>query len=133
MAEEQPQSLMLHTHPVYGSYTLGWKSLQNVGFPLYEVNEHSQVRNVQTGLLLKPTAIGQVCLACAGKKQRQMKLVYHLTLLAFFPDEPPNESVDHISEDHDDHFLENLQWCTKRYNSEKSHKLQTRNTGPAQS
>src|SRR5579872_1762436 len=98
-------------HPVYGSYTPGWKSLVRAGFPVYEVNEHSQVRNVKTGLPLKPNAVGQVAV-CSADKTRQMKLVYHLSLLAFFPDEPPNENVDHIDEDHDNHFLENLQWCT---------------------
>ena len=56
-----------------------------------------------------------------NSKDRTKRRIYRLALQAFFPKVSPNETVDHIDEDHTNNFLENLQWMSRRNNSSKGH------------
>ena len=114
-------------HPTlgYGLYEEGWKTIPD--FPDYEVNHFSQVRNIKTKKILKP-AEQRVRL------NKVMKLIYHLSLVTFFPHIIPLETVDHIIEqDRNNNHINNLQWMMRTDNSKKSTILQIRNSGPASS
>jgi len=116
-------------HPKYGPYQPGWKTIP--GFPKYEVNEYSQIRNKTTQCLIQRTPqTNQVGLRTAQGTYRFF-LVYHLTLLVFFPHIEKQETVDHTDENRDNHFIENLQWCSYAENTRKSCSLRPRKSGPA--
>lgn len=107
-------------HPKYGEYTPGWKTIP--GYPRYEVNEFSVVRNIQTGKVLRATE-SRVRVYVAAY-QTTMKRIYHLSLLAFFPEQAPKESVDHLDNNYKNNFIENLWWCTRSENSARQNPTQ---------
>ena len=111
-------------HPTYGQYEGVWKTIP--GFPKYEVNDVSDVRNKKTKRLLKPSKQHhQVGLSDENNKKHNVR-VYHASLMAFFPDIPRLKTVDHIDENHLNHNLSNLQWSTRGDNSRKSNLLRPR-------
>lgn len=119
------------THPVYGKFQKGWRLCRDKDqeYPLYEVNEQCQVRNKNSGQVLKPNRQQRVSLYV--DKQEFMRRVYQLCLCSFFPSVPTKETVDHIDENHGNSTLTNLQWLSQREQNQKSHRLQPRNNGPA--
>jgi len=130
----------LQLHPIfdresklfYGFWRKGWYDVKDYEL-LYEVNHDVQVRNKTTGRILKPNKNDQVKLH-DGKGNISEKRVYHLVLEAFFPHIPRNgRTCDHIDENHHNHQINNLQWLTPTQQNIKSHQLQPRNNGPAQS
>lgn len=82
-------------HLTYGQYEVAWKTIP--GFTKYEVNDTSNVRNKKTKQVLKPSTIQQVHLSDENNKLHNVR-VYRASLMAFFPDIKPSESVDHIDE-----------------------------------
>jgi hypothetical protein len=103
-----------------------WKQIPQ--FPNYEANEWSQIRNRKTQRILAPNPFQQVKLSHNGKKTN--KQVYHLSLMAFFPELEPQETVDHIIEgDTSNNHISNLHWLSRRDNSRKSNFLHPRRPG----
>lgn len=123
---------MSNIHPVYGQWESGWKVVN--GFEKYEVNHLSEVRSRRTQKLLVPSKRAHVNIFDAHGR-RHNKFVYHLTLATFFPNVPRNNlDVDHIDENHDNHYINNLQWLSRSENSRKSSKLRpNKSNGPARS
>jgi hypothetical protein len=109
-------------HPLYGAYTPGWKTLA-APFDTYEINEYGKVRNRKTQHIMKERR-HTVLFRAHGKKYE--KAVYRLVLLTFFPEVLSNETVDHIDENSENHFVENLQWLTRAANTAKSNQLRPR-------
>jgi len=114
-------------HPVYGEYKSGWKVIPN--FPNYQVNEFSEVRNIETKKILKYDPNFQVRLV--EGKEKYNRFIYHLCLLTFFPHVERNgRTVDHIAElDRSNNHIENLQWLTMKEQLKKSNQLQPRKNG----
>ena len=103
-----------------------WKVIPQ--FPNYEANEWSHIRNKKTKRILRPNRQQQVKLHQNGKPYA--RYVYHLSLLAFFPDIPPQETVDHIIEkDTTNNHISNLRWLSQRDNSRKSNFVNPRRPG----
>lgn len=119
-------SIEYKTHPLYGKYPVNvWVPVY--GFPKYEVNNMSQIRNSKTKEMLKIANRERVCLR-TDKNERKVQAVYRIALLSFFPDIQPLETTDHINENHYDHEISNLQWLSNIENSKKSGKLKPRKT-----
>ena len=117
-------------HPIYGLYEPGWVGIP--GFSKYEVNDMSEVRNKKTKDVLKATKSKQVGLFDENSKRHYFQ-VYHLSLLAFFPNVMRLETADHIDENNQNHDLSNLQWLHRAGNSGNSSKsvnLRPRANGP---
>ena len=120
-------------HPIYGPYEPGW--IEIPGFSKYEVNDMSEVRRKQTRRIRKVTVNKQVGLLDDNSKRHMVK-VYHLSLLAFFPNVMRLETADHIDENNQNHNLSNLQWLPNSgssSNTSKSNNLRPRASGPKQS
>lgn len=116
----------------YGHWEPGWKPV--VGYEeFYEVNHMSQVRNKNTGKILKPKSDHSLCLY-DDKRKKYYKFTYHLVLESFFPHIPRNNrTCDHINENHDHQHIDNLWWLTSKQQMIKSHKLKPRKNHIARS
>ena len=76
--------------------------------------------------MLKPHKQHQQVYLSDGNNKLHKVRVYHVSLMAYFPDIPRSETVDHIDENHLNHNLSNLQWSTRADNSRKSRLLRPR-------
>lgn len=101
-----------------------WKEIE--GFEgLYEVSTKGNVRNIRSGRILGGYYINQ------GYKLVDLKgkpyLIHRLVALAFIPNPNKFPEVNHKNERKDDNNVDNLEWCTKSYNTNySSHKRSCR-------
>lgn len=107
-------------HPLYGPYQPGWREC--AGFPDYEINEYSQIRNIKTQKLFQ----GKDTVGLTKNGKRYFLRCYKLCLLSFFPHVTPKATVDHIDECWKNHFVENLQYLSFGENTAKSNRLRKR-------
>lgn len=84
----------------------------------YEVSNTGQVRNVKTGRILKQqierNGYCRVCLCKNGF--RKLFLVHRLVAYAFIPNPNNLPEVNHKDECKTNNRLDNLEWCTGKYN-----------------
>lgn len=99
-----------------------WKVIQD--FPNYEVSNLGQVRNIVTGRVLKPYVnLGggkgyyKVRLTSKPRQSKQF-FVHRLVAEAFIPKEKEEYTdVNHIDENKLNNVVDNLEWCTRSYNT----------------
>lgn len=93
-----------------------WRPI--VGFEgLYEVSNTGQVRN-HRGKLLRPGLDHQgylKCVLCKGGKTKTI-YIHRLVAQAFIPNPMYLKQVNHKDEDKSNNNVDNLEWCTARYN-----------------
>lgn len=116
-------------HPVYGKYWMyRWIPIKEWPYEMMIVNNRQQpclIRGIATERCIKFSS-NRACLSQNGTKQYFD--VFKLMLKTCFPNVPENETVDHISNDHTDNRLFNLQWLSRSDNSKKN-KNQCRKRG----
>ena len=80
----------------------------------YEVNNEGQVRNVKTRRLLKQflSHNGYLKVSLGGKN----RMIHRLVALAFLPNPNNYPFINHKDEDKKNNSVENLEWCTAKYN-----------------
>lgn len=110
-----------------------WRSLDFLGYPDYQVSDLGNVRSMKTGhgrtaewKILKPKKMGLagkgmnqhlgVVLCKTGEKHRYMQ-VHRLVAMAFLPNPNDYPCVNHKDENPFNNRLDNLEWCTVRYNT----------------
>jgi hypothetical protein len=102
------------------------------GYSNYEVSNLGNVRNTNTGRILKPqihkNGYHQVNLSKKGKLKS--KKVHKLVANAFLKKVDGKIYVDHINNDKRDNRSENLRFCSSSENS-KNRSISTRNTSGA--
>lgn len=85
----------------------------------YEVRPNGEVINTKTGRVLKgqknSSGYMQVCL-CKNGKQKTFK-VHRLVAEAFIPNPDNLLEINHRDEDKTNNTVENLEWCTRKYNN----------------
>ena len=85
----------------------------------YEVSSNGLVRNKTTKHILKPQTINSGYLTitiCLDNKRRKGMLIHRLVAIAFIPNENNYPEVNHKDEDKTNNNVENLEWCTSKYN-----------------
>lgn len=85
----------------------------------YEVSSDGLVRNKTTKHILKPSYINSGYLIvgiCLDNKRRKKFLIHRLVVMAFIPNINNYPEVNHKDENKTNNNVENLEWCTSKYN-----------------
>ena len=90
-----------------------------VGFENYEVSNLGKVRNIKSGIMLKPWITKDGYLRhCLYKHNKRKNLLLHRIIATAFIDNPGKKpQVNHIDENKLNNDLRNLEWCTERENA----------------
>lgn len=84
----------------------------------YEIDNHGVIYSVKSGKVLKQTDYGskylQVSLCKDGR--RKVVNVHRLVATAFIPNPDNLPQVNHKDENKHNNNVENLEWCTAKYN-----------------
>ena len=89
------------------------------GFENYEVSNLGKVRNIKSGIMLKPwiTKDGYLRHCLYGHDKRKNLLLHRIIATAFIDNPGKKPQVNHIDENKLNNDLSNLEWCTERENA----------------
>ena len=89
------------------------------GFENYEVSNLGKVRNIKSGIMLKPWFTKDGYLRhCLYKHNKRKNLLLHRIIATAFIDNPEEKpQINHIDENKLNNDLSNLEWCTERENA----------------
>lgn len=86
----------------------------------YQISNYGNVRSLKKApfLILKPmVATNGYLVACLWKNNIQRKhCIHRLVANAFLPNPENLDEVNHIDEDKTNNRVDNLEWCTHKYN-----------------
>ena len=92
-----------------------WKKIE--GYENYSVSSNGDVRNDETGIILKVYYNqGYQLIKLRKNGKRKMFRVHRLVAQAFIPNPENKPCVDHINTIRDDNRVENLKWVTHKEN-----------------
>lgn len=94
-----------------------WKDIEGYE-DLYEVSDEGNVRNKNTGRILKPnkTHKGYLYVNLCKDGISKHKLIHRLVAQAFIPNPLNLLEVNHIDENKTNNNVENLEFCSRQYN-----------------
>lgn len=94
-----------------------WKTI--TGYENYEVSSEGDIRNKKTGKILKPAKNSTGYLLVGLCKDGKLKsfLVHRLVAETWIPNPNGYPIVNHINENKEDNSVDNLEWCSYKYNS----------------
>ncbi len=89
------------------------------GYQNYEVRPNGEVININTGKVLKQCKDdgGYLIVNLYRNKKRKTYKVHRLVAEAFIPNPNNLPQVNHIDEDKTNNCINNLEWCTAKYNN----------------
>ena len=93
-----------------------WKDIES--FEGYQVSNEGRVKNSK-GKILKPqkNSCGYLRVQLWEDGKQVMKFIHRLVAEAFLPNPQNLPQVNHKDEDKANNRVENLEWCTAKYNS----------------
>lgn len=92
-----------------------WKDVENYE-EYYQISNYGRIRNKKQKRILKPSKSGgyyHISLRYGNKKEF---LIHRLVAEAFIPNPYNYKYVNHKDENKFNNFVENLEWCTAKYN-----------------
>ena len=101
-----------------------WRSIR--GFPNSEISSIGRIRNVKTGLILKPRSdTGCYLRINLCEKNIKKKLCVHRLVAQELIDNPDNkQEVDHIDHNPGNNSIDNLRWASRSENMRNKSKQQ---------
>jgi hypothetical protein len=92
-----------------------WKDI--VGYEnKYQISSWGRLRNTN-GMMKPMIASNGYLVACLWKNNKQRKFVMHRIVAQAFLENPQNyKEINHIDEDKTNNRVENLEWCSHKYN-----------------
>ena len=94
-----------------------WKDVDGYN-GLYDVSNYGRIRNHKKKNILHPSTdkgYKHICLRKNGVTKCYK--VHRLVALAFIPNPDNKPQINHIDENRSNNNVENLEWCTAKYNS----------------
>lgn len=103
-----------------------WRTID--GFPGYEVSSTGRVRNKETGYIIKPllSASGYLCVRIRrspGDYDKPALSVHRIVAETFLDGYQPGLQVNHIDGNKLNNVVSNLEWCTRKENSQHAMRL----------
>lgn len=96
-----------------------WKEVKD--YPNYEVSDDGQVRNISTGITLKPWKNNSyLCITLCREGEKANFRIHRLVAEAFVDGYGRDLEVDHINRDRLDNRAINLRWVTRQDNQRNS-------------
>lgn len=94
-----------------------WKAIKDYE-GVYEINELGEVRRVETGRILKGYigSDGYPRVSLTVNCETKPFLLHRLIAIAFIPNPNNYPCINHKDENKSNNSLDNLEWCTYRYN-----------------
>jgi hypothetical protein len=85
----------------------------------YEVSSNGRIRNVNTGHILRPSdnRTGYLCVTLVIGGKKHYEYVHRLVARAFVPNPDNLPQINHKDENSYNNSIDNLEWCTPKYNS----------------
>lgn len=89
-------------------------------FPEYEVSSNGRVRNIKTGRIMKTNlnTRGYEVLCVRKDKEQHSVRVHRLVADAFYDGDHTGLDVNHIDGNKTNNFVGNLEWCTRKENTD---------------
>lgn len=85
----------------------------------YEVKPNGEVINTKKGIVLNPSKFknGYLCVSLYKNRKKKTFHVHRLVAEAFIPNPDNLPCVNHKDENKANNSVENLEWCTNKYNN----------------
>ena len=105
-----------------------WTPIEGYG-DKYEVSKFGEVRNKNTGRILKQKIErnGYVRVHLSDGKTAKSVLVHRIVATAFIPNPDNLPTVNHIDEDKTNNAVDNLEWCDMSYQNSYGNGAVSRN------
>lgn len=82
----------------------------------YWISNYGRIKN-KTKIMKPMVATNGYLVACLWKNNKQSKILIHRLVAKIFIENPNNyEEVNHIDENKENNNVNNLQWCSHKYN-----------------
>lgn len=100
-----------------------WKHIE--GYSNYSISNMGRIKNLKTNKFLKPvdSGNGYVRVALYSNGEKQLVSVHRLVALTFIPNPKNLSQVNHKDENKSNNTVDNLEWCTAKYNSNYGTKI----------
>lgn len=113
-----------------------WKTIKD--FPNYEVSNTGKVRNKETKYIIRPLNGSNGYLSVRIRKQhgdyeKPSRLIHRLVAEAFLGGKHPDLQVNHKDGNKHNNHVNNLEWCTRKENSQHALSLGLFNPVPPES
>lgn len=103
-----------------------WKSLDFLGYKNYEVSNLGRVKSlIGNNKILKPRTLGgyskgYLRMGLVADHESKYFLIHRLVALAFIPNDDIENKIEinHKDKNRSNNSVENLEWCSKKYNME---------------
>lgn len=84
----------------------------------YQISTIGRLKSIKSNLIMKPmVATNGYLIACLWQNNKQHKITIHrLVADAFLPNPHGLPEINHIDEDKMNNNVENLEWCSHKYN-----------------